>query len=117
MAVGSGLFFSTNIEAAGKPPQTPKCLIQEKGDVSNAFKFERATRQATPRRAENVIGHSAGDQFRFRQKDKRRPQFENICMSKALESLIDFRKWKPSCLKLLSLVYVNKISNRYQRKH
>ena len=92
-------------------------MIQEKGDVSNAFKFERATRQAAPRRAENVTGHSAGDQFRFRQKDKRRPQFENICMSKALESLIDFRKWKPSCLKLLSLVHVNKISNRYQRKH
>ena len=98
-------------------------MIQEKGDVSNAFKFERATRQelqkglATPRRAENVTGQSAGDHFRFRQKDKRRPQFENICMSKALESLIDFRKWKPSCLKLLSLVYVNKISNRYQKKH
>ena len=81
-------------------------MIQEKGDVSNAFKFERATRQETPRRAENVTGYSAGDQFRFRQKDKRRPHFENMCMSKALESL-----------KSLFLVYVNKIFNRYQRKH
>ena len=117
MAVGFGLFFSAKIEAAAKQLEHQNSKIQEKGDVSNAFKFERATRQETPRRAENVAGHCAGDHFRFRQKDKRRPQFENICMSKALESLIDFRKWKPSCLKLLSLVYVNKISNRYQRKH